>query len=238
MATGSNLSDNVMLKSYIDGTTGLVDYQKLKNDTWLHKKIEEWEKTDLSNYSKQEKYAFWLNAYNLFTLKGVLLELEKNPNWKGNTSFYSKFKFFFLRKFVIAGKKINLRDLENKILREQFQDPRLHFAINCASFSCPFLPGRLFQSETLEEYLNQLTVDFINNPNNVMFNDQEQVLNLSMIFKWYKKDFSRSGGVLKFIQKYHISIPEQLSVYKIKYFKYNWELNEQVPANSSLTVNV
>ena len=238
MANGSELSDNVMLKSYIDVSTGLVNYQKLKNDDWLHKKIEEWEEMDLSSYSKQEKFAFWLNAYNLFTLKGVLVELEKNPKWNGNTSYYSKCKFFFLRKFLIAGRKINLRDLENKILRKEFQDPRLHFAINCASFSCPFLPGRLFQVETLEEYLTQLTGDFINNPTNVRFNDQEQVVNLSMIFKWYKKDFSKSGGVIKFLQKYHTSVPEQLATYKIKYFKYNWELNEQTSASSSLIVNV
>ena len=104
MAAGTDLSENIMLKLYIDPSSGLVDYQKLKNDDWLHEKIKEWEETDLSHSTKQEEFAFWLNAYNLFTLKGVLLELEKNPRWNGNTSFYSKFKFFFLRKFVIAGK--------------------------------------------------------------------------------------------------------------------------------------
>ncbi|MHA2094921.1 MAG: DUF547 domain-containing protein [Candidatus Hodarchaeales archaeon] len=207
-------------------------------DTWILKKIVEWEKTDLSNYSKKEKFAFWLNAYNLFTLKGVLIEFEKNPKWNGNTSYYSKVKFFFLRKFIIAGKKINLRDLENKILRKQFEDPRLHFAINCASFSCPFLPGRLFQAETLDDYLTQLTRDFINNPTNVLFNTREQVVKLSMIFKWYKKDFEPRGGILSFIQKYHNSVPEGLSGFKIEYFKYNWELNKQAATTSSLTLKI
>ncbi len=238
MAAGTNLSENIMLKSYIDGSSGLVNYQKLKDDDWLHQKIKEWEETDLSSYTKQEEFAFWLNAYNLFTLNGVLLEFEKNPNWKGNTSFFSKFKFFYMRKFMIAQQKISLWKLENKILRKRFQDPRLHFAINCASNSCPYLPGRLFQAKTLDDYLDQLSIDFINNPQNVNFNHQQQVMNLSMIFKWFKKDFLPLGGVISFIEKYHRSVPEQISEYKIKYIKYNWELNKQDPVKASLIVNV
>ncbi len=238
MSNEPNLSDNILLKDYIDGSSGLVDYQKLKNDDWLHNKLEVWEQADLSGYSKNEEFAFWLNAYNLFTLKGVLYELEKNPYWKGNTSLYTKFKFFVRRKFIIAGRKINLRNLENKILRKRFQDPRLHFAINCASYSCPFLPGRLFQAETLEEYLNQLTSNFINNPQNIRFNVEKQVVKVSMIFKWYQKDFTTSGGVLTFIENHHKTSPSGIKKYKVEYFKYNWALNDQSPKKSKLSLNI
>ncbi len=225
MSKGTKLSDNVLLKDYIDENTGLVNYQKLKADNWLHDKLEEWEKADLSNFSKNEEFAFWLNAYNLFTLKGALIELEKDPNWKGNTSLFSKLKFFVLRKFVIAGEKINLRNLENKILRKRFRDPRLHFAINCASYSCPYLPGRLFRAEILDEYLDQLTSEFVNNSMNVLIDEQKKEIKLNMIFKWYEKDFGTKKDLVTFLQKYHGTTPQNMAEFSLEYFKYNWALN-------------
>lgn len=135
------------LKPYIDNN-GLVKYESLKEDKWLTKQFQRLKTTDLHGMNYNEEFAFWLNAYNILTIKGVYMELERNPNWKGNISLINKIRFFFLRRFNVAGKKINLRNLENKILRKRFKDPRIHFAINCASKSCPNLPDRLFHAET------------------------------------------------------------------------------------------
>ena len=84
MPLSESLTSNVVLKDFVDPTTGRVNYQKLKNDQWLTERVSEWETMDIKNFDHKEKLAFWLNAYNIFTLKGVLIELTKNSNWKGN----------------------------------------------------------------------------------------------------------------------------------------------------------
>lgn len=217
---GSQIVDSSILQMYIK--EGRVDYQKLHTDPWLKDNIAQIEDVDIDNYSHNEKFAFWLNAYNLITLKGVCQELQKNPNWQGNTSLFSKIRFFYLRKHKVAGKKISLYSLENKILRNEYKDPRIHFAINCASISCPFLPGKLFQPENLFEFLEDLTEQFINNQNSVIL--KEKILYVSRIFKWYKKDFKQHGGVISFIQKYWKgeNFPEDI---KLKYLEYDWHIN-------------
>jgi hypothetical protein len=226
MVSSSDLPQVVGLKQFINPATGTVNYNQLMEDKWLHNQLQEMENTDLRNFTKQEKLAFWLNAYNLFTIKGVLMELKKNKAWKGNNSFISRFKFFYLRKFKIASRRINLYNLEKKILRECFEDPRIHFAINCASASCPYLPSRLFEADSLDEYLDLLTQDFINNNANVRFDHDKQKLFLNMIFKWYRKDFGGEEGIKTFLKDRYQSIPENFSAYKIEYLKYNWKLNE------------
>jgi hypothetical protein len=225
MSSSNSLSTNVVLKDFIDPTSGLVNYQKLKNDIWLQERVFEWESMDLKGFTFDEKFAFWLNAYNIFTLKGVLIELSKNPKWEGNLSYWSKIKFFFLRKFTIANQKINLRHLENKILRKEFKDPRIHFAINCASASCPYLPDRLFHAETLDNFLDSLTTDFIRNPKNLSYNQDSKTLKLSMIFKWYINDFGGKEGLLKFLNRYNKDIPLDSQSLNVDYFKYDWHIN-------------
>lgn len=220
-----SLGNKAVLKQYID-EEGNVDYTRLRNDPWLEEQllyIRETNPDDLE--TQKEKFAFWLNAYNLLTLEGVLEELEKRPQWSGNTSFLSKVKFFVLKRFAVGGRKLSLRTLENKIIREKFQDPRIHFAINCGSASCPVLPGRLFQAEELDETLELLTDNFINNPNHVQFDSSTNVLTLNPIFKWYHKDF-RPKGVIAFIKCYWrgLDLPDNL---KVNYSTYDWSLNKQ-----------
>lgn len=238
MPLNESLTSNIVLKDFVDPTTGLVNYEKLKNEQWLQDRVSQWQTMDIGKFTQEEKLAFWLNAYNIFTLKGVLIELSKNPDWKGNLSYWSKVKFFYLRKFSIANKKMNLRYLENEILRKKFNDPRIHFAINCASASCPFLPGRLFDSETLDEFLDSLTSDFINNPSNVRYNEDNNLLKLSMIFKWYSSDFGGKEGLLKFLHKYNSDLPQEGKDLKLDYFNYDWNINSQQGSNTGLTLNI
>jgi hypothetical protein len=216
------------LKDYIDGD-GLVNYERLKDDQWLKDQVKRIETINLQNMNKQERFAFWLNAYNILVLKGVYIELGKNSSWKGNNSFWKRFKFFYLRRFNVAGKRINLYNIENKIIRKEFKDPRIHFAINCASQSCPTLPGRLFEATTLDSYLDDLTRSFVNDENHVNYNEERSILNLNRIFKWYSKDFSGEGGVIEFVLKYLSKLfdPNKIRKAKIAYFDYNWTLNSQ-----------
>ncbi|MFX0067079.1 MAG: DUF547 domain-containing protein [Candidatus Hermodarchaeota archaeon] len=194
---------------------------------WFAEQIQKIENANLEGVSHQEEFAFWLNAYNLTVIKAVLQILERTPQWKGNLSYFSKVKFFYLEKFTIANKKMNLYYLEHSILRKRFKDPRIHFAINCASNSCPFLPGRLFIAEDLDEFLEFLTKSFVNNPDNVIFNVPDNILYLNPIFKWYRKDFDAAGGVIEFIKKYWDGDIEKLKKPKITYLQYDWELNRR-----------
>ncbi|UCE14981.1 MAG: DUF547 domain-containing protein [Candidatus Heimdallarchaeota archaeon] len=230
LSSTPSLTNLNVLKPFIDAN-GLVDYNGLKEDKWLHEQVLKLKTADLHGMSYSEEYAFWLNAYNILTLKGVFMELERNPNWSGNISFLQRVKFFYLRRFSIAGKKINLYNLENKILRKRFKDPRIHFAINCGSKSCPNLPDNLFTPETLVDYLTTLTSSFINDKDHVFLDVKSKTLFLNPIFKWYKKDFQIKGGVKEFILNY-LENPEKSFIQifksaKIEYTKYDWELNSQ-----------
>lgn len=230
MSSTTHFENLTALKPYIE-SNGLVDYDKMKNDKWVHDQVERLKTADIQSMDRNEEFAFWLNAYNILTIKGVYMELERNPNWKGNLSLLSKFRFFFLRRFNVAGKKINLRNIENKILRKRFKDPRIHFVINCASKSCPNLPNRLFTAETLENYLKSLTINFINDKDHVFLDTEKDILYLNPIFKWYEKDFEPQGGVKRFIlyylQEVGKTITDSYKRAKIEYLPYNWTINDQ-----------
>jgi hypothetical protein len=202
---------------------GLVDYARLKEEPSLSENLDIIAHTDISTLDTDETLAFWLNAYNLLTIKSVCLEFEANPNWKGNISWYSKLKFFIIRKHLVAGRKYSLYHIENRIIRKQFQEPRIHFALNCGSLSCPFLPSNLFTSQNLDQRLNDLTIDFINDQKGVQVSGQQLIL--SRIFKWYRKDFKAEGGIVQFISRYwkgKTAIPNNP---KIKFAKYQWKIN-------------
>ncbi|WP_240484958.1 DUF547 domain-containing protein [Arenibacter latericius] len=126
------------------------------------------------------------------------------------------------QKLVAIGDQIfSLGDLEHKILRKM-NEPRIHFAINCASYSCPKLVNQAFTSSNLEALLEQTAVDFINDKKrNVLGNDEAS---LSAIFKWFKKDFTQESSLVDYINKYaRIKLDSNT---RIKYLNYNWALNE------------
>ena len=215
------MNQKPILKPYIKN--GRVDYGKLEQDEEVRNLIRQIEEEDISGYSNKEKFAFWLNAYNLLVLKSVLGKLKKDPNWNGNTSFFRKLKFFVIEKHKVAGQKVSLLSLENKILRKEFKDPRIHFAINCGSVGCPILPPDLFTEENLEDYLEHLTSEFINS-SEVTIDLEKGTLEVSQIFKMYKKDFQGEYGIKQFIKRYRRDIPN-IDDLRIKYKPYDWKLN-------------
>jgi len=216
----SAIPTNPVLRPYI--TQGRVNYEQLRNEDWLPPVIAYIEQAEVEEMDQQEAKAFWLNAYNIITIKAVLEKLQTNPDWAGVTSQWRKIKFFWWKKHLIAGRKMSLYYLENTIIRQEFQDPRIHFALNCASRSCPYLPEKLFHAKTLDEQLNQLTADFINQQHAVLLEDDR--LQISEIFKMYPNDFGGQDQVIPFIRAYWQgpSIPQNS---KISYLPYDWSLN-------------
>lgn len=173
------------------------------------------ENTPKENWTREEKLAYWINAYNAYTIK-LIIDSYPIKSIKDLEDPWDK-KFF-----KIDGEWYSLGELEHKILRK-FGDPRIHFAINCASFSCPVVWNRAYTADNLNNALDTQTKKFINDPTRNTITKDE--VNVSKIFTWYKKDFKVNGGDVKdFINRYAtVKITDQS---KKGYKEYDWSLNE------------
>ena len=183
--------------------------------------------------TKNDKLAYWINAYNAFILETIIkdypVESIKDINFIGFT--------VWLNKNLLGGEKISFKSLEDDIIRERFKDPRIHFAINCASASCPPLINEVYLPETLESQFNKSTTNFINNKNNFMIDVNEKVVYISAIFDWYEDDFIEwlknkhpeinSPVILDYIKIYYNeTIKNDWYEFDIEVNDYDWSLNE------------
>ncbi|MBP2831721.1 DUF547 domain-containing protein [Aquimarina sp. U1-2] len=197
---------------------GKVDYNGFMRDSsQLYKYFKELsDRPPKENWSREEKMAYWINAYNAYTIK-LIIDSYPLKSIKDIKDPWDK-KFF-----KIDGVWHSLGELEHKILRK-FGDPRIHFAINCASISCPVVWNRAYTAENLQTALDQQTEKFINDSSRNSITSE--VVSVSKIFSWYKKDFKVNGGDVKdFINRYAaVKIDNQS---KKGYMEYNWNLNEQ-----------
>jgi len=177
--------------------------------------------------------AYWINAYNAFTLHAVV---EAYPvKSVRDVKFGFGFLFFKRAKFVAGGKAYSLDDIEHGILRRQFNDPRIHFAVNCASTSCPPLQRQPFTPERLSEQLEQAARQFIGAQENVWM--RGDVLFLSSVFDWYGEDFekwlarqgTRQPTVVDYVTRYLAEpVAERLRREKprVEFYAYDWTLND------------
>ena len=205
---------------------GQVNYEGFMQDSSLLYKYfaKLSENPPQDDWSKEEKLAYWINAYNAYTIK-LIIDSYPIKSIKDIKDPWDK-EFF-----KIDGEWFSLGQLEHKILRK-FGDPRIHFAINCASYSCPVVWNRAYTAENVDEALDTQTRLFINDPTrNIITKNQVKV---SKIFTWFKKDFKMNGNdVTDFINKYAtVKIANQSNK---GYTKYNWDLNE-VTKNRSQVV--
>lgn len=194
---------------------GNVDYNSfLKNKTTLRNYIIALgENTPKDAWSKNDKLAYWINAYNALTVDLILKNLPlksikdiKNP-WDQ-------------RLWKIGEKWMTLNDIEHRILRKM-NEPRIHFAIVCASYSCPKLLNKAFTATNLEHELTVATKDFLSDTNRN--NITENTIKISKIFKWFSKDFKTNGSIIDFINQYSaISVSKKA---KTSFKDYNWNLN-------------
>jgi len=172
------------------------------------------------------KRSYWINTYNTLVLQAVLeywpLDSVRDVKISVSSRLIPGKGFFYDRKVTVGGRQTNLYDLEKEVLKTQ-KDPRLHFAFNCASTSCPVLRPY----EWTDEQLDQAGRDFINNEHNVSV--ETDTVMLSSIFKWYKKDFP--ADILVYLQQYaQPQLQNELQTahdgkYKIRYETYDWSLN-------------
>jgi hypothetical protein len=215
---------DVLLKKYVDGK-GRVDYNAI--DRGAFEKVfaavaASSPKKNPDKYASQDaQKAFYIDAYNVLVWKNVLNRLPKLKNIDSE-----KVSFFYFTKFVVGGDEINLYDLENKIIRPQFKDARVHFALNCASGGCPQLPPEAFTPDHVDAQLTREAKKFCNEKRNVDFDPATKKLKLSHIFDWYKDDFGKEPAkVIAWINQYRADkLPADA---KIEYVDYDWTLNDQ-----------
>ena len=213
---GPGLARRAVLAPFL--RDGRVDYDALVTRLDLDALYRELAVRELAGAGRAEQLAFYLNAYNLLVLYQVRERLRREPAWRGPVSLFDKLRFFLLARHRVAGRDLNLLSLENRVIRRGFREPRIHFALNCASSSCPHLPGSLFVAETLEEDLEQLTGAFINS-DEVRYDAASHTLTVSPIFRWYRRDFAPS--VPAFIARYR-EVPQDAA---LRFGTYDWRLN-------------
>jgi hypothetical protein len=216
-----------LLKKHVDAK-GLVDYKGFKKDL---KEFDGYLEMLSNNaptdkWTKSQQMAFWINAYNAYTIKLIL-----NHYPVGSIKdIGSKIKIPFVttpwasKFFSIGGSSMSLDNIEHGILRKKYDDPRIHFAIVCASISCPKIRNEAYTDDKLSVQLDEQGRDFLNNKaKNNISKDKAQ---LSNYFKWYSGDWNDNGqSVVKWINRYSTTkITEDT---EISYLDYNWNLNEQ-----------
>jgi hypothetical protein len=221
-----------VLKRYRD-PGGNVDYFSMMGDAGTITFAESLATFDLSSLDTREKQlAFWINCYNALSIYGVIKKLKSDPDFvkKGNSSWFQRVRFFALQKFKVGGQQFTLREIENNI-RNDFKDPRIHFALNCSSMGCPVLKDGRYSADNIDTELEEASKLYLGSPAGAKVEEESNTLYLSMIFKWYKKDFTETGKTIpEYVLQY---IPEDtknyleahLSDIKVKYLDYDWSLN-------------
>jgi hypothetical protein len=212
-----------LLTKYV--ANGHVDYAGFKRDeARLDQYLKLLDQVDPERLPREEQFAFYINAYNAWTIK---LILTGYPGVKSIKDLGSLFQSPWKKQFVrISGKTLTLDDIEHNILRPRFKDPRVHFAIVCASKSCPPLIAEPYRGAVLDDQLNRSTRDFLNTPANYRLD--RSTFWVSSIFKWFAEDFNKDvvGFYLKFAQG---GLKQELQAERdridVNYLDYDWSLN-------------
>ncbi len=212
-----------LLKKYVKD--GVVDYAGFKKDeSRLDAYLKVLEELNIGTLDRDAQFAFYVNAYNAWTIK---LILSGYPGVESIKDLGSVFKSPWKKKIVrIDGDLVTLDHVEHEILRPRFKDARVHFAINCASKGCPPLFTEPYQGDILGQQLDAVTDAFLNDPD---YNRLDgNTLYVSRIFKWFKEDFNKD--IVGFFLKYAKGpLKEGLEAgkgsIKIKYLDYDWSLN-------------
>lgn len=204
-----------LLKKHVS-PNGAVDYKAFQKD---HKALNDYINFLSLNapsklWSKIEILAYWINAYNALTIQ-LIIEVYPLKSIKNIWRPWSK------KLIVVEGKKLSLDTIEHEILRKM-NEPRIHFAIVCASKSCPKLQNSAFEASNLDLVLENATKEFINDQEKNSIS--KKVVKLSKIFKWFAADFPKNKAFIKFLNRYSTTKIDLDA--KINFLNYDWSLNE------------
>ena len=204
-----------VLQDYV-AKNGNVNYKDLQNNRIvLNDYLNELDSNSpKDNWSNAETKAYWINAYNAYTIQLIL----DNYPLKSIKDITDPWGQTF---FKINGETMSLNAIEHEILRPM-GDPRIHFAIVCASESCPKLLNYAYEAKTLNDQLDQAAKEFINDTSKNTITASQ--ITISKIFKWFKSDFPTGTAFINYLNNYS-ALKIHLDT-KINYQNYNWSLNE------------
>ena len=223
---------NRLLQEYVNDQ-GLVDYRRWQQEA--EGALGDWLKSfraiDLETLSGEERLALLINLYNALTIQQVLAAYPIDsicPRFLGIPNWWFFWRFFSRAVIELNNRPLSLNDIEHGILRQQFREPRIHFALVYASLGCPVLRNEAYLPEIVEAQLETDANNFIHNSDKVRFDSASGILYCSKIFKWYEKDFlQKATSVPGYIGQYLTEYPEVSEVLAVQYLPYSWELNQQ-----------
>ena len=226
---------NELLQRYVVGNPDGINrfaYQMLHDFAFDRKRLRDYLKVmseiEISRYNRDQQRAYWINLYNALTVDVVLTDfpvysirditsgLFSAGPWKRNL-------------ITVEDEKLTLDDIEHRILRPIWQDPRIHYAVNCASLGCPNLQNRAFTAANTEDLLNKGAIEYVNHPRGAQVIDGE--LQVSSIYDWFEADFGDSeAGVIAHLKQYaDAGLRAALEgVDEIDNDHYDWKINSVI----------
>jgi hypothetical protein len=224
---------DTILKKYLvvnEEEVYLFHYSKVsqKDKELLTNYLKGLEKTPIRSYSKAQQYPYWFNLYNALTVKVILdhypvnsiRDIDISPGWFSNGPWKKKL-------LNIEGQKVSLDDIEHRILRPIWKDPRIQYGVNCASIGCPNLMPHAFTALNTDKLLNLGAKNFINHPRGARVNKKGELI-ASSIYHWFEEDFGGSEeGVITHLKQYaKANLKSRLkTVSEIEDHDYDWNLN-------------
>jgi hypothetical protein len=225
---------DALLKKYVD-QSGMVNYAAWKANSSDMQALDDY-LNHLSAASftgpanQNASLAFWINAYNAVTVKGILREYP-TTSIRNHTARVFGYNIWKDLQLVVSGKPYSLEQIEHEVLRKM-GEPRIHFAIVCASIGCPRLLNEAYVSEKLELQLAENARAFFANPRNFRYDPTQHTIDLSSILDWFGEDFGRNlTEQLRRIAPYLPDVPSQQlaesGAARVSYLDYDWNLNDQ-----------
>jgi len=225
---------NQLLAKYVDDD-GMVDYKSWKASTADTSLLDRYlshlsDATTRVAASREAKLAFWINAYNAVTVRGILREYP-TTSIRNHTARIFGYNIWNDLKLYVGGKAYSLGVIEHEMLRKM-SEPRIHFAIVCASIGCPRLLSEAYVTERIEEQLETNSKDFFSRRQNFRYDAGAKRFYLSSILDWYDDDFG--GNQKRMLQVISPWLPTPAArkaanagTVSVSYQSYNWDLNKQ-----------
>ena len=229
-----------LLRRYVDAD-GLVDYTGWKQSSEDVQRLDDYLATlsradEARDTTAEHRLAFWINAYNAVTVRGILREYP-TTSIQNHVARVWGYNLWRDLKLIVRDRRYSLGEIEHAVLR-RMNEPRIHFAIVCASRGCPRLLNEAYSAERLEEQLSRNTLAFFADPTKCSVDAAQNELSLSPILNWFAADFGASTPAV--LQRIADWMPEsaqavaQSKDVRVKYLEYDWSLNDQATSGPPL----
>lgn len=205
---------------------GLVDYKGFVRDKGKLNAYVDYlsGNAPADDWTEEEQIAYWINAYNVFTVKLIVdnYPVKSIKDLNPSLSIPTIRSIWTKEWFQIGGEDFSLDRIEHKILRKDFDEPRIHFAVNCASISCPTLRNEAYTAKKLDKQLEEQAKIFLNDSSRNTITPEK--ITVSKIFSWFGGDFKNGQTLVQFINRYtKVDIQDKA---KVKFMDYDWNLND------------